>query len=135
MSPGAGIGEVFWTATGTGTEARPTGIEAGRVSSQVGHGGPTYPLPAHADIAIVGAGYTGLAAARALARRGAKALVIEADTAGAGASTRNGGFVLPGYKRELPGLIRQVGFTRALELFEESLHAMTFVESLIAEEA
>jgi glycine/D-amino acid oxidase-like deaminating enzyme len=135
VSPGAGIGEVFWTATGTGTEARPTGIEAGRVSSQVGHGGPTYPLPAHADIAIVGAGYTGLAAARALARRGAKALVIEAETAGAGASTRNGGFVLPGYKRELSGLIRQLGFTRALELFEESLHAMTFVESLIAEEA
>lgn len=100
----------------------------------VGRGGPTYQLPTHTDIAVVGAGYTGLAAARALARRGSRVLVLESDTAGAGASSRNGGFVLPGYKRELPSLIRQLGFTRALELFEESLRAMAFVESLIAEE-
>jgi len=96
--------------------------------------GVTYPLPPHTGIAIVGAGYTGLAAARTLGRRGAEVLVLESETAGAGASTRNGGFVLPGYKRELPGLIRRLGFARALELFEESLRAMAFVESLIAEE-
>jgi glycine/D-amino acid oxidase-like deaminating enzyme len=86
------------------------------------------------DVAIIGAGYTGLAAARALTRRGASVVFLERAGAGAGASTRNGGFVLPGYKRELPSLVRALGFGRALELFEESLRAMNFVETLIAEE-
>jgi glycine/D-amino acid oxidase-like deaminating enzyme len=83
---------------------------------------------------VIGAGYTGLSAARTLARSGAKVVVLEQETAGFGASTRNGGFVLAGYKRELPSLIRTLGFSRALELFEESLQAIAFLESLITEE-
>ena len=42
-------------------------------------------------MAIVGGGYTGLAAARALARRGADVTVLERHTIGWGASSRNGG--------------------------------------------
>ena len=45
------------------------------------------------DVAIVGAGYTGLAAARHLARAGASVVVFERDYVGAGASSRNGGQV------------------------------------------
>lgn len=116
----------YWLqgATGQGEMFDQAGREAG----------VTFPLPNHADIAIIGAGYTGISAARTLARRGCEVLVLESDTAGFGASTRNGGFVLPGYKRELSSLIRLLGFARALELFAESVHAMAFVESLIAEE-
>jgi glycine/D-amino acid oxidase-like deaminating enzyme len=55
-------------------------------------------LPARTDVAIIGGGYTGLSAARALARRGADATVLEQHTIGWGASGRNGGQVLPGYK-------------------------------------
>ena len=58
-------------------------------------------LPERTDVAIVGGGYTGLAAARSLARRGADTVVLEQHTFGWGASGRNGGFVLPGFKPEM----------------------------------
>jgi glycine/D-amino acid oxidase-like deaminating enzyme len=52
----------------------------------------------HADVAIVGGGYTGCAAALALAERGAKAALLEANLIGWGASGRTGGQVIPGLK-------------------------------------
>jgi glycine/D-amino acid oxidase-like deaminating enzyme len=52
----------------------------------------------HADVAIVGGGFTGCAAALALAERGAKPLLIERNLIGWGASGRNGGQVIPGLK-------------------------------------
>lgn len=48
-----------------------------------------------APIAIVGAGYTGLATALYLARAGIKAVVVEAEDVGFGASGRNGGHCTP----------------------------------------
>src|SRR5581483_4514262 len=55
-------------------------------------------LPAKADVAIIGAGFTGLSAARALAKKGVNVAVLEANTIGWGASSRNGGMVLTGLK-------------------------------------
>src|SRR5579863_3940376 len=55
-------------------------------------------LPAKVDVAIVGAGFTGLSAARTLAKKGVNTAVLEAETVGWGASSRNGGMVLPGLK-------------------------------------
>ena len=52
--------------------------------------------PARCDVAIVGGGYAGLAAALELARGGASAAVIEAAEFGHGASTRSGGAVSAG---------------------------------------
>ena len=43
---------------------------------------PLSELPAQVDVAIVGGGYTGLSAARTLARRGVPALVLERETLG-----------------------------------------------------
>ena len=51
-------------------------------------------LPENVDVAIVGGGFCGLSAARALAKRGVRAAVLEAETFGWGASCRNGGMVL-----------------------------------------
>ena len=48
------------------------------------------------DVAIVGGGVTGLACARALALAGTSVRLVEARTAGSGASGRNGGFALRG---------------------------------------
>ena len=55
-------------------------------------------LPARVDVAVIGAGFTGLSAARTLAKRGAKVAVLENETIGWGASSRNGGMVLTGMK-------------------------------------
>jgi len=65
-------------------------------------------LPSRTDVAVIGAGYTGLSAARAIAKSGATVLVLERETIGWGASGRNGGMVLPGYKTDLPVLVRRL---------------------------
>ncbi|MFC7705523.1 NAD(P)/FAD-dependent oxidoreductase [Plastorhodobacter daqingensis] len=52
------------------------------------------------DVAIVGAGFTGLSAALHLAEAGVAATVLEAETPGWGASGRNGGQVNPGLKED-----------------------------------
>lgn len=95
---------------------------------------PTSPLPPSTDVAIIGGGYTGLAAARALARSGADVALLERYNLGWGASSRNGGFVLPGFKPEMEELAHMVGSDRARQMFELSLEAVRFLERLIAEE-
>jgi glycine/D-amino acid oxidase-like deaminating enzyme len=61
------------------------------------------PPGAHrAEIAIVGAGFTGLTAALALAERGVDAMLLEAGDIGHGASGRNNGQVIPCLSRADP---------------------------------
>jgi glycine/D-amino acid oxidase-like deaminating enzyme len=95
---------------------------------------PAVPLPSSTDIAIIGGGYTGLAAARTLARGGADVTLLEQHHLGWGASSRNGGFVLQGYKPEMEELARMVGPERARRMFQLTLEAMQLLERLIAEE-
>lgn len=52
--------------------------------------------PKRVDAAVIGAGLTGLAAARELAEAGLSVAVLEAGTVGVGASGRTGGIVLEG---------------------------------------
>jgi gamma-glutamylputrescine oxidase len=54
------------------------------------------PLPERVEVAIVGAGVTGLSAAYHLARRGVQVALLDAGAVGAGASGRTGGLVLEG---------------------------------------
>src|SRR5258708_38465434 len=58
------------------------------------------PLPSRVDVLVVGAGYTGLSAARETARAGRSTLVLDAGEFGAGCSSRNGGQV--GYSIKPP---------------------------------
>ena len=60
-----------------------------------------------ADVAIVGAGYTGLSCALHLAERGAHAIVLEADEIGSGASGRNNGQVIPSFSRIEPDALAE----------------------------
>jgi glycine/D-amino acid oxidase-like deaminating enzyme len=91
-------------------------------------------LPTTTDVAIIGGGYTGLSAARALARRGTDVTVLERHTLGWGASGRNAGFVLPGFKPEMEELDRRLGSARAARMFQLTLDAIRFLENLITEE-
>ncbi len=59
-----------------------------------------HPIPEKVDVAIIGGGYTGLSAALTLAKRGVKVAVLEAETIGWGASSRNGGMTLTGSKSQ-----------------------------------
>lgn len=96
---------------------------------------PGAALPSRADVAVVGAGYTGLSAALTLARHGASVVVLERHRAGWGASGRNGGFVLPGYKPDPLDLVRRCGLDRARALLAATHEAIEGLESLIAREA
>jgi glycine/D-amino acid oxidase-like deaminating enzyme len=59
----------------------------------------------------VGAGYTGLSTALALAERGIAVTVLEAHSPGAGASGANGGQVIPGLRHFTDELVREYGET------------------------
>jgi glycine/D-amino acid oxidase-like deaminating enzyme len=101
--------------------------------SSPGHESNGSSLPSKADVVIVGAGYTGLAAARQLARAGAAVLVIERERIGWGASSRNGGQVLTGLKLDPGTLVARYGERRARALFEVAREALDRLEALIAE--
>lgn len=88
-------------------------------------------LPDTVDVAIVGGGYTGVAAARKLAIQGAKAVLLEARTLGWGASTRNGGIAHPGFKWGPRTLAKRWGPETARAIYRESMEALELVFGLI----
>ena len=92
-------------------------------------------LPSEVDVVVVGGGYTGVTAARELARRGRSVTLLEAETLGFGGSTRNGGIVHPGYKWGPSQLIKRYGEETGRDLFRETLDAYALVKQLIADEA
>jgi glycine/D-amino acid oxidase-like deaminating enzyme len=92
------------------------------------------PLPDAADVAVIGAGFTGLSAALALAKRGAKVVVLETETIGWGASSRNGGMVLSGLKLGVNELISKYGRDLTRRMYAASLDTISCVERIVNEE-
>src|SRR5438552_18930367 len=95
---------------------------------------PSQPLPERVDVAVIGAGFTGLSAARALAKRGAKVAVLEAETIGWGASSRNGGMVLTGLKLGVNQLVSMYGRELTQRMYAASLASMDCIEQIVSEE-
>ena len=91
-------------------------------------------LPSRADVAIIGAGFTGLSAALALAKRGATVAVLEANTIGWGASSRNGGMVLTGLKLSAETLAQRYGMELTRRMYATSLESIGLVEQIVREE-
>jgi glycine/D-amino acid oxidase-like deaminating enzyme len=96
--------------------------------------GTSDPLPESVDVAVVGAGYCGLSAARVLARRGVRVAVLEAESLGWGASCRNGGMVLTGMKLPVPTLIARYGREAVQRMYAASLAGIDVVEQIVKEE-
>lgn len=70
---------------------------------------PSLAGPMDTDVAIVGAGYTGLSTALHLAERGVAVTLLEASTIGAGGSGRSGGQVIPGIRHFPDELVAAYG--------------------------
>jgi len=84
-------------------------------------------LPDTADAVVIGGGYTGLAAARKLASSGASVVLLETNTLGWGASTRNGGIAHPGYKWGPASMVKRYGRELATRLYADSVEATELI--------
>lgn len=96
--------------------------------------GQTEPPHGEFDVAIVGAGFTGLSAAIALAKKGAKVALFEAALVCNAASGRNGGMCNNGFAQDYYALSTTLGSERANMLYRAFDAGVSKVESLIAEE-
>ena len=95
---------------------------------------PACELPQSVDVAVIGGGFTGLSAARTLAKCGARAAVLESENVGWGASCRNGGMVLSGLKLGTAMLMARYGREATKRMYAASLESIDCVEQLVHEE-
>ena len=91
-------------------------------------------LPQEVDVAIVGSGYTGLCAALELAKKGAAVAVLESETIGWGASSRNGGMTMPGLKQSMPVVMEKYGPETGRALWQATIDAMHTIDKFVKEE-
>lgn len=83
------------------------------------------------DVAVIGAGLTGLSSALALRRAGLEVALLESRFAGFGASGRNAGHLTPTIGKDLTTLQRVYGQERVRELVALAEHAVGHVERQI----
>jgi glycine/D-amino acid oxidase-like deaminating enzyme len=92
------------------------------------------PVAGKADVVVIGAGLTGSSAALALAKRGARVVVCEAETVGAAASGRNGGMCNNGFAQDYAAMSAKLGRERATRLYHSFDAGVDLVERLVREE-
>lgn len=93
-------------------------------------------LPEQVDVAIVGGGFTGLSAALALARKGARVVVLEAGpTVAPEASGRNGGHVNNGLAVDYADVAAKVGVEKARAWYHAYDDAVNTVARLVQQES
>lgn len=91
-------------------------------------------LPRNVDVAVVGSGYTGLHAALQTARGGRSTLVLDAEDAGFGCSTRNGGQISTSVKPDLALLAKRHGPKQARAIIEDGREALKWIGQFVTEE-
>ena len=99
---------------------------------------PDLPAPegdVRTGVCVVGAGFTGLGAALALARAGVPVVVLEAARVGSGASGRNGGQVHPGHRQEPEWLEARVGRDLTRRLWDLAEAGRAHLSGLVADVA
>lgn len=95
---------------------------------------PETPLPAAVDILVAGGGFAGLSAALTLARAGREVLVLDAQTPGFGASTRNSGFIGSHLRAAFDPLVAKKGLARATAMVRAGLEAHDYLLALLERE-
>jgi glycine/D-amino acid oxidase-like deaminating enzyme len=91
-------------------------------------------LPTAIDVAIIGGGYTGLSAARTLAKGGIQVVVLERETIGWGASSRNAGIASSGLKAGMMNIFKRYGQEYGLKFWQASLDMLALIKELEVEE-
>ena len=91
-------------------------------------------LPARAEVAVIGSGYTGLHAALQLARGGRHTVVLDAEQAGWGCSTRNGGQISTSIKPGFAELSRRHGEDHAFRILSEGQRSLEWFGAFVAAE-
>ncbi|PWL18342.1 FAD-dependent oxidoreductase [Falsochrobactrum shanghaiense] len=96
---------------------------------------PSTPLDGdtRCDVAVVGAGYTGLSAAIELQRRGVSVCVLDGGFPGWGGSGRNSGAVIRGFKNSRSELVKEFGEQRGRAMADFGAKVSARVFSLIDE--
>jgi len=84
-------------------------------------------LPEKSDVVIVGSGYTGLCAAIQTARGGRHTVVVDAESAGWGCSSRNGGQISTSLKHEYHDLKKKYGHELAFAISKEGHNALQWI--------
>lgn len=92
------------------------------------------PVAGDYDVAVIGAGFTGLGAARRLAMEGKSVVVLEAVRVGAGASGRNGGHLNNGIAHGYAAATARFGADGARALYHAFDAGIDTIERIIAEE-
>ncbi len=96
---------------------------------------PTGDPSGHYNVAIIGAGLTGLGAARKLAKDGAQVIVLEAGTVGHGASGRNGGHLNNGLAHSFTAACARFGEKTAVSMYRAFDEGIDTIERIIAKES
>jgi len=91
-------------------------------------------LPKETEVAVIGSGYTGLCTAIQTSRNGLDTVVLDAQDAGWGGSSRNGGQVSTSLKPSFQELSRKYGEEPARELLKEGMNALKWIGDFIEEE-
>ena len=89
------------------------------------------PVEGHYDVAVVGGGFTGLSAARHLAKAGGREVVLEGGPVGSGASGRNGGHLNNGLAHSYLAAKAQLGTERAKALYRAFDDAVDTMERIV----
>jgi glycine/D-amino acid oxidase-like deaminating enzyme len=92
------------------------------------------PVSGDFEVAVIGAGFTGLNAARKLAKSGVKVALIEAEHVGYGASGRNGGHLNSGHFASFGAAKAQFGDSQARRLWRAYDDSIDMIEAIIEEE-